>query len=72
MGTKIVPGVKGCRPDRKANSLTAIWEPIVYKMWEPWDVSQLCGPPQPVTVAAWPFFAVNNMKIAVAVGDTWQ
>jgi hypothetical protein len=28
------PGDKG-RPAREANNLTAIYEPIVYKMWEP-------------------------------------
>jgi hypothetical protein len=28
-------GVKGGRPARKADNLTALSEPFVYKMWEP-------------------------------------
>jgi hypothetical protein len=28
-------GVKGGRPARKADKLTAYFEPIVWKMWEP-------------------------------------
>jgi hypothetical protein len=34
MSTRNLPGGKG-RPTRKADILTAICEPIVYKMWEP-------------------------------------
>jgi hypothetical protein len=34
MSTRNLPGGKG-RPARKADSLTAICEPIVKKMWEP-------------------------------------
>jgi hypothetical protein len=34
MSTRNLPGGKG-RPARKADNLTAIFEPIVYKMWEP-------------------------------------
>jgi hypothetical protein len=34
MSTRNLPGGKG-RPARKADKLTAICEPIVYKMWEP-------------------------------------
>jgi hypothetical protein len=34
MSTRNLPGGKG-RPARGADSLTAICEPIVYKMWEP-------------------------------------
>jgi hypothetical protein len=33
MSTRNLPGGKG-RPARKADSLTTIWEPIVWKMWE--------------------------------------
>jgi hypothetical protein len=33
MSTRNLPGVKK-RPARKANFLTAVCEPIVYKMWE--------------------------------------
>jgi hypothetical protein len=34
MSTRNLPAGKG-RPARKADNLTAICEPIVYKMWEP-------------------------------------
>jgi hypothetical protein len=34
MGTRNLPGGKG-RPERTADKLTAICEPIVWKMWEP-------------------------------------
>jgi hypothetical protein len=34
MSTRNLPGGKG-RPARGADNLTAICEPIVYKMWEP-------------------------------------
>jgi hypothetical protein len=34
MSTRNLPGGKG-RPVSKANNLTVIREPIVYKMWEP-------------------------------------
>jgi hypothetical protein len=33
MSTRNVPGSKGL-PERKAHNLTAIYEPIVEKMWE--------------------------------------
>jgi hypothetical protein len=33
MSTRNIPGGEG-RPARKADNLTAICEPIVYKMWE--------------------------------------
>jgi hypothetical protein len=34
MSTRNLPGGKG-RPARKADSFTAVCEPIAYKMWEP-------------------------------------
>jgi hypothetical protein len=34
MSIRNLPGGKG-RPARGADNLTAIYEPIVYKMWEP-------------------------------------
>jgi hypothetical protein len=34
MSTRNIPGGER-RPARKADNLTAICEPIVYKMWEP-------------------------------------
>jgi hypothetical protein len=47
MSTRNIPGGKG-RPARKSDNLTAICEPIVYKMLEP-RRSQPYGPPQHVT-----------------------
>jgi hypothetical protein len=35
MSIRNLPGVKGGRPARKASNLTAICEPIIYKMWKP-------------------------------------
>jgi hypothetical protein len=40
MSTRNIPGGKG-RPARKADNLTAICEPIVYKMWEPQHLTTL-------------------------------
>jgi hypothetical protein len=34
MSTRNLPGGKG-RPERKADNLTAICEPVVYKTWQP-------------------------------------
>jgi hypothetical protein len=38
--TRNIPGVKE-RPAHKADTLTAICEPTVYKMWEPWRLTTL-------------------------------
>jgi hypothetical protein len=46
MSTRNFPGGNG-QPARKADNLTTICEPTVYKMWEP---------PWPVTGVALPFF----------------
>jgi hypothetical protein len=35
MSTRDIPGVKGGLLARKADNLTAICEPIVWRMWEP-------------------------------------
>jgi hypothetical protein len=35
ISTRNLPGAKGGLPERKVDSLTAICEPIVYKVWEP-------------------------------------
>jgi hypothetical protein len=35
MSTRNLPGGKGGRPERKGDNLTAICEPIDYKMWKP-------------------------------------
>jgi hypothetical protein len=40
MSTRNIPGGKG-RQARKADNLTAICEPIVYKMWEPQHLTAL-------------------------------
>jgi hypothetical protein len=40
MSTRNIPGGEG-RPARKADNLTAICEPIVYKMWEPQPLTVL-------------------------------
>jgi hypothetical protein len=40
MSTTNIPGGEG-RPARKADNLTAICEPIVYKMWEPQHLTVL-------------------------------
>jgi hypothetical protein len=40
MSTMNIPGGEG-RPTRKADNLTAICEPIVYKMWEPQHLTAL-------------------------------
>jgi hypothetical protein len=40
MTTRNIPGGEG-RPARKADNLTAICEPTVYKMWEPQHLTAL-------------------------------
>jgi hypothetical protein len=40
MSTRNIPGGEG-RPARKADNLTVIYEPIVYKMWEPQHLTAL-------------------------------
>jgi hypothetical protein len=40
MSTKDLPGGKG-RPERKADNLTAISEPIIMKMWQPRSLTTL-------------------------------
>jgi hypothetical protein len=42
MSTRNLPGSKG-RPVRKADNLTAICGPTVYKMWEPRRLTTLCA-----------------------------
>jgi hypothetical protein len=48
ISTRNLPWGKG-RPERKADNLTAIREPICLEKCGSLDVSQLYGPPWPVT-----------------------
>jgi hypothetical protein len=40
MSTRNLPRGRG-RPAREAHNLTAIWGSIIYKLWEPWRLTNL-------------------------------
>jgi hypothetical protein len=68
--TRNIPGGEG-RPARKADKLTAICDPIVYKMWEPQHLTALW-----VSMARYrdtftlPFF-FTKLKKALCRGHAW-